>query len=93
MASAVDSVFMVEASRALRDAQKTLLCGPDAPSTESKVGYHSTGKHLGKPIVWTETIISRHSIAGGPGLSTRCCRCCSWGVDPAAGFVCFAGAV
>jgi len=40
-----------------------------------------------------ETIISRHSIAGGPGLSTRCCRCCSWGVDPAAGFVCFAGAV
>ncbi|KAL3965328.1 hypothetical protein ACCO45_002332 [Purpureocillium lilacinum] len=58
MASAVDSVFMVEASRALRDAQKTLLCGPDAPSTESKVGYHSTGKHLGKPIVWTETIKS-----------------------------------
>ena len=58
MSSAVDSVFMVEASRALRDAQKTLLCGPDAPSTESKVGYHSTGKHLGKPIVWTETIKS-----------------------------------
>ncbi|KAJ6447035.1 COP9 signalosome complex subunit 2 [Purpureocillium lavendulum] len=58
MASAVDTVFMVEASRELRDTQKTLLCGPDAPSTESKVGYHSTGKHLAKPIVWTETIKS-----------------------------------
>lgn len=58
MASAVDSVFMVEASRELRETQKNLLCGPDAPSAESKVGCHSTDKHLGKPIVWTETIKS-----------------------------------
>ncbi|POR37126.1 NADH dehydrogenase [ubiquinone] complex I, assembly factor 7 [Tolypocladium paradoxum] len=58
MASAVDSVVMVEASRDLRETQKTLLCGPDAPFAESKVGCHSTGKHLGKPIVWTETIKS-----------------------------------
>ncbi|RDA93373.1 hypothetical protein CP533_0327 [Ophiocordyceps camponoti-saundersi (nom. inval.)] len=58
MAAAVDSVFMVEASRGLREVQKNLLCGPDSPSAESKVGYHSTGKHLGKPIVWTETIKS-----------------------------------
>ncbi|RDA87493.1 hypothetical protein CP532_1648 [Ophiocordyceps camponoti-leonardi (nom. inval.)] len=58
MAAAIDSVFMVEASRGLREVQKNLLCGPDSPSAESKVGYHSTGKHLGKPIVWTETIKS-----------------------------------
>ncbi|PFH61809.1 hypothetical protein XA68_16237 [Ophiocordyceps unilateralis] len=58
MAAAVDSVYMVEASRGLREAQKSQLCGPGSPSAESKVGYHSTGKHLGKPIVWTETIKS-----------------------------------
>ncbi|XP_044718058.1 putative s-adenosyl-L-methionine-dependent methyltransferase domain-containing protein [Hirsutella rhossiliensis] len=58
MAAAIDSVFMVEASPDLREAQKTLLCGPDAPCTESRVGRHSTGKRLGTPIVWTETIKS-----------------------------------
>jgi NADH dehydrogenase [ubiquinone] 1 alpha subcomplex assembly factor 7 len=58
MASSIDAVYMVEASRELRDAQKTLLCGPDKPSTESKVGYHSTGKYGNTPIVWTETIKS-----------------------------------
>ncbi|PHH82276.1 hypothetical protein CDD83_3310 [Cordyceps sp. RAO-2017] len=58
MAGAVDSVFMIEASRDLREAQKNLLCGPGSTSVESKVGYHSTGQRLGKPIVWTETIKS-----------------------------------
>lgn len=58
MAAAIDSVIMVEASRGLREAQKSLLCGPGSPSAESRVGYHSTGKHIGKPIVWTETIKS-----------------------------------
>ncbi|KJZ76051.1 hypothetical protein HIM_04507 [Hirsutella minnesotensis 3608] len=58
MASAIDSVFMVEASRELRETQKNLLCGIGSPATESKAGLHSTGKRLGKPIVWTETIKS-----------------------------------
>jgi hypothetical protein len=58
MAQSIEAVYMVEASRELRETQKTLLCGPDAPSTESKTGYHSAGKHLGKPIVWTDTIKS-----------------------------------
>jgi NADH dehydrogenase [ubiquinone] 1 alpha subcomplex assembly factor 7 len=58
MARSIDAVYMVEASRELRETQKTLLCGKDAPSTESKVGYHSTGKYGNTPIVWTETIKS-----------------------------------
>ncbi|KAF7544340.1 hypothetical protein G7046_g9806 [Stylonectria norvegica] len=58
MANSIDAVYMVEASRELRKAQKTLLCGPDAPSIESKVGFHSTGKHGGRPIVWTDNIKS-----------------------------------
>lgn len=66
MAAAIDSVFMVEASPDLREAQKALLCGPDAPCTESRVGRHSTGKRLGAPIVWTETIKS--IPIGGYGL-------------------------
>lgn len=49
---------MVEASRELRETQKKLLCGPDAPSTESKAGCHSPSKYGSSPIVWTETIKS-----------------------------------
>ncbi|KAF7537453.1 hypothetical protein G7Z17_g12841 [Cylindrodendrum hubeiense] len=58
MADSIDAVYMVEASRELRDAQKKLLCGPDASSTESKVGSHSASKHNNRPIVWTDTIKS-----------------------------------
>ena len=58
MANSIEAVYMVEASRELRESQKTLLCGPDSPSTESKAGYHSTGKYGGTPIVWTDTIKS-----------------------------------
>jgi hypothetical protein len=58
MANSIDAVYMVEASRELRETQKNLLCGKDAPSTESNVGYHATGKHTGKPIVWTDSIKS-----------------------------------
>lgn len=58
MASSIEAVFMVEASRELRKTQKNLLCGPDSPSTESKSGYHSSSKYDGGPIVWTETVKS-----------------------------------
>lgn len=58
MASSIDAVYMVEASPELRVAQKNLLCGEDAPMSESKCGYHSTCKYLDLPIVWTETIKS-----------------------------------
>ncbi|AEO69624.1 uncharacterized protein THITE_13076, partial [Thermothielavioides terrestris NRRL 8126] len=58
MASSIDAIYMVEASPALRMAQKNLLCGENAPMTESKVGYHSVCKYNALPIVWTETIKS-----------------------------------
>ncbi|KAL7808420.1 S-adenosyl-L-methionine-dependent methyltransferase [Trichoderma gracile] len=58
MANSIENVFMVEASRELRETQKKLLCGPDAPSTESNAGCHSPSKYGSIPIVWTETIKS-----------------------------------
>ncbi|KAK8108562.1 hypothetical protein PG984_014363 [Apiospora sp. TS-2023a] len=58
MASAIDAVYMVEASAELRTAQKNLLCGEGAQSTESKAGHHSTSKYSDLPVVWTETIKS-----------------------------------
>ncbi|KAK4196140.1 putative S-adenosyl-L-methionine-dependent methyltransferase-domain-containing protein [Triangularia verruculosa] len=58
MANSIDAIYMVEASPELRLAQKNLLCGEDAPMTESKVGYHSVCKYSALPIVWTETIKS-----------------------------------
>ncbi|TLS22646.1 uncharacterized protein PpBr36_06004 [Pyricularia pennisetigena] len=41
MSNSLDAIYMVEASPELRKAQKNLLCGEDAPLTESEVGYHS----------------------------------------------------
>ncbi|RYO87826.1 hypothetical protein DL766_000729 [Monosporascus sp. MC13-8B] len=56
MASSIDAVYMVEASKELRATQKNLLCDEDAPMRESKEGWHSTCKYTHTPIVWTETI-------------------------------------
>jgi len=58
MTAAIDAIYMVETSAQLREAQKNLLCGPDAPMTESKVGYHSICKQTNLPIVWTQAIQS-----------------------------------
>lgn len=56
MASSIATVYMVEASAELRTAQKNLLCGEDAVMTESKIGWHSTSKYSGLPVVWTDSI-------------------------------------
>lgn len=56
MASSIETVYMVEASKELRTAQKNLLCGEDAVMTESKIGWHCTSKYSGIPIVWTDSI-------------------------------------
>ncbi|KMP06220.1 AT11512p [Coccidioides immitis H538.4] len=55
--SSIEAVYLVEASPTLRDIQKQMLCG-DAPMEEIEVGYRSTSKHLGVPVVWTEHIRS-----------------------------------
>ncbi|KAI6378107.1 hypothetical protein MCOR25_002351 [Pyricularia grisea] len=58
MSNSLDAIYMVEASPELRKAQKKLLCGEDAPLTESEIGYHSICKQTQLPIVWTETVQS-----------------------------------
>lgn len=65
MADSIDAVYMVEASRELREAQKQLLCGPDAPVIEAESGFRSTSKYNGRPVVWTDSI---KSIPIGPSL-------------------------
>ncbi|EEH44166.1 uncharacterized protein PADG_00455 [Paracoccidioides brasiliensis Pb18] len=54
-ASAIEAVYLVEASTVLREVQHKLLCG-DAPTEEIEVGYKSTSVHLGVPVIWTEHI-------------------------------------
>ncbi|KAI0881860.1 DUF185-domain-containing protein [Annulohypoxylon maeteangense] len=56
MSSSIETVYMVEASKELRTTQKNLLCGEDAVMTESKIGWHSTCKYSGLPIIWTDSI-------------------------------------
>ncbi|KAI1805663.1 DUF185 domain-containing protein [Daldinia bambusicola] len=58
MAASIETIYMVEASKELRTAQKNLLCGEDAVMTPSKIGWHSTSKYNGLPIVWTDSIKS-----------------------------------
>ena len=55
MASSIKAIYLVEASPALREAQKQLLCG-DAPLVETPVGYESKSKYVDIPIIWTENI-------------------------------------
>ncbi|PMD43620.1 DUF185-domain-containing protein [Hyaloscypha variabilis F] len=55
MASSIEAVYMVEASPALREAQKQLLCG-DSPMTETSIGHQSISKYANLPIIWTESI-------------------------------------
>ncbi|KAG9255196.1 S-adenosyl-L-methionine-dependent methyltransferase [Emericellopsis atlantica] len=56
MAASVESVYMVEASKELREAQKTLLCGPDAASSKTDAGFESKSKYDGKKIEWSDSI-------------------------------------
>lgn len=69
MADSIESVFMVEASPELRETQQKLLCGPDAVPETCEAGFRSHGKHLGKPIVWAESLKS--IPIGKLNISTR----------------------
>ncbi|KAI4185498.1 MAG: hypothetical protein L6R41_004091 [Letrouitia leprolyta] len=55
LASAVENVYLVEASPSLRVAQKQLLCG-DAALEDTPIGQRSTSKYSGLPITWCEDI-------------------------------------
>ncbi|KAH7037843.1 S-adenosyl-L-methionine-dependent methyltransferase [Microdochium trichocladiopsis] len=56
LASNIEAIYMVEASKELREAQKNLLCGKDAVMEETKAGWRCTSKYLNLPIIWAETI-------------------------------------
>ena len=53
--SSIESVYLVEASPALRDTQRQLLCG-DAPIEEIDIGFRSTSKYSSVPVTWCEDI-------------------------------------
>ena len=55
LASSIESVYLVEASPSLRDAQKQLLCG-GAPLKKIDIGFQSISKYSQLPITWCEDI-------------------------------------
>lgn len=55
LASSIESVYLVEASPALRDTQKQLLCG-DTPLEEVDIGFRSTSKYSKVPVTWCEDV-------------------------------------
>lgn len=55
LASSIESVYLVEASPALRDTQRQLLCG-DATLEEVDIGFRSTSKYSRVPVTWCEDI-------------------------------------
>lgn len=56
LASAIEAVYMVEASPSLRNAQHKLLCG-DNPLEDIDIGYRSKSKYTSDlDIIWCEDI-------------------------------------
>ncbi|MCJ1313860.1 hypothetical protein MMC25_007540 [Agyrium rufum] len=56
LASSIESIYLVEASQTLREAQKKLLCGDEAPMKEIDIGYRSPSKYSNIPVTWVEDI-------------------------------------
>ncbi|KAI4132105.1 MAG: hypothetical protein LQ347_002701, partial [Umbilicaria vellea] len=55
LAASIGCVYLVEASPALRDSQKRLLCG-NAPIEEIDIGFRSTSIYSDIPVIWCEDI-------------------------------------
>ena len=55
LASAVEQVYLVEASPALREQQKKVLCSEE-PFEEVKDGVQCKSKYLNMPVTWYEDI-------------------------------------
>jgi NADH dehydrogenase [ubiquinone] 1 alpha subcomplex assembly factor 7 len=54
LASSIDTIYMVEASKHLREAQHRLLCG-NALLEEIDIGFQSKSKYAGgQKVVWCE---------------------------------------
>ncbi|KAI9904516.1 hypothetical protein N3K66_001045 [Trichothecium roseum] len=56
MMASVESVYMVEAGKELQSAQRNLLCGADAATTQSESGTQSISKYGKTPIVWADSM-------------------------------------
>jgi len=70
--SAVEAVYLVEASQSLRASQHKLLCGEN-PLEEIDIGHKSTSKYSDElSIVWCEDI--RLLPLGERSWSTRQCN-------------------
>lgn len=55
MSSGIESIYLVEASPALREAQKRLLCG-DQKMEKVENGYKCKSKYQDLPITWYEDL-------------------------------------
>lgn len=55
LASAIEQIYLVEASHTLRESQRKLLCG-DSPLERIEIGFRSRSKYSNLPIVWCEDI-------------------------------------
>lgn len=55
--SAIENIYLVEASPTLRDTQKRVLCG-DAAMQETSTGHQSRSKHSDKAVVWVDDLRS-----------------------------------
>ena len=55
LASAIEQIYLVEASPTLRETQRKLLCG-DEPFEKIDIGFRSRSKYSNLPIVWCEDI-------------------------------------
>lgn len=54
LADSIDTIYLVEASKPLREAQHKLLCG-DTPLENTEIGHESVSKHTpGQNIIWCE---------------------------------------
>ncbi|KAF2089872.1 DUF185-domain-containing protein [Saccharata proteae CBS 121410] len=56
LAQAIDAIYLVEASASLRETQKRLLCGDEAPMKETELGFESSSKYDGLKVIWVEDI-------------------------------------
>ena len=56
MMSAIDTIYLVESGKKLREQQHALLCG-EQPLVEHEIGYSSSSKYSSSlNVVWTEDV-------------------------------------
>lgn len=73
LADSIETIYLVEASKPLREAQHKLLCG-DAPLEDTEMGHQSTSKYSpGQKIIWCEDM--KFIPKGRPPFTPQCSTC------------------